>query len=46
MASNVLIDKDEQGVKIVITKHRSIIGSVIYLIVSRPDIMFRISMCA
>lgn len=40
MTSNVLLDKDEQGVEIDITNYRGIIGSLLYLTTSWPDIMF------
>ncbi|XP_050886422.1 uncharacterized mitochondrial protein AtMg00810-like [Lathyrus oleraceus] len=46
MASNVLIDKDEKGVDFDITMYRGIIGSLLYLITSRPNIMFSEYMCA
>lgn len=45
MASNLLLDKDEQFVKIDISKYRGIVGSSLYLITSRPYIMFSECMC-
>lgn len=46
MASNVLIKKDENGVEIDITKYRGIIGSLLYLTTSVPNIMFCVCICA
>lgn len=46
MASNVLIDKNEQGIKINITKYRGIIGSLLYLNVSGTNITVSVCMCA
>lgn len=46
MALNILIDKDENGVKTEITKYRGIIRSLIYLTTSRPDIIYSVCMCA
>lgn len=41
-----LLNKYEQGVKMDITKYRGIIGSLLHLTTSRPDIMLSICMCA
>lgn len=46
MSLNMLIDKDENTVEIDITKYRGIIRSLLYLIVSRPCIMFSVYMFA
>lgn len=46
MALNVLIDADENGLKIEIIKYRGIIESLLYVIASRHDIMFSLYMCA
>lgn len=46
MASNVLIDKDEIGVEIDITKYRGIIGFLLYLTTNMPYIMFSVCMCS
>lgn len=46
MASNVLIDKDDNGVDFKITKYRGIIGSLLYLMASKTYIMFSLCMCA
>ena len=45
MDTNLLIDKDEEGVEIGITKYRGIIGSLLYLTVIMPDIMLSVCMC-
>jgi len=37
---------DENGKNINITKYRGMIDSFLYLIVSRPDIMFCVCVCA
>lgn len=42
----MLINKDENGMKIDITKYRGIIGSLVYLMISRPNVMFSVCMCA
>src|ERR1044072_1718609 len=41
MGSGTYVDQDESGIPIDITKYRVMIGSLLYLTVSRPDIMFR-----
>jgi len=40
------LDKDETGQSIDIKKYRGMIGSLLYLSASRPDIMFSVCMCA
>lgn len=45
MASNMLIYKDENKVEMDINKYRGIIWSLIYLIVSGPNIIFSVCMC-
>ena len=40
------LDHDEAGIPIDETKYRGLIGSLLYLIASRPDIMFVVCMCA
>ncbi|WVZ62398.1 hypothetical protein U9M48_012154 [Paspalum notatum var. saurae] len=40
MATNTKLDPDESGIKVDQTLYRSMIGSLIYLCASRPDIMF------
>jgi hypothetical protein len=46
MATNAHLDLDEGGDPIDLKLYRSMIGSLLYLIASRPDIMFSICMCA
>ncbi|KAK2403095.1 putative mitochondrial protein [Trifolium repens] len=46
MASTCALSKDEKGKDVEITKYRGIIGSLLYLTASRPDIMFSVCMCA
>ncbi|KAK2415783.1 hypothetical protein QL285_038238 [Trifolium repens] len=46
MASTCALSKDEEGKDVEITKYRGIIGSLLYLTASRPDIMFSVCMCA
>ena len=46
MASNGHLDLDEGGNPIDKTLYRSMIGSLLYLTASRPDIMFSVCMCA
>ncbi|KAK8942669.1 hypothetical protein KSP39_PZI009511 [Platanthera zijinensis] len=46
MASAMSLDKDEKGKPFDETKYRSIIGSLLYLTASRPDIMFSTCVCA
>ena len=40
------LDKDENGKSIDITQYRGMIGSLLYLTASRPDIMFATCICA
>jgi len=40
------MDLDEKGQAIDFTKYRGLIGSLLYLIASRLDIMFSVCMCA
>ncbi|WVZ85247.1 hypothetical protein U9M48_032194 [Paspalum notatum var. saurae] len=40
MATNTKLDPDESGIKVDQTLYRSMIGSLLYLCASRPDIMF------
>jgi hypothetical protein len=46
MATNAHIDLDEGGKSVDLKLYRSMIGSLLYLTVSRPDIMFIVCMCA
>ena len=44
--SNGHLDLDEEGKMVDQTLYRSMIDSLLYLIASRPDIMFSVCMCA
>ena len=46
MATITKLDKDEQGINVDIKFYRSMIGSLLYLTASRPDIMFSVCLCA
>ena len=46
MATTTKLDKDEQGKDVDIKLYRSMIGSLLYLCASRPDISFSICLCA
>ena len=46
MATTTKLDKNEQDINIDIKLYRSMIGSLLYLMVSRPDIMFSVCLCA
>jgi hypothetical protein len=46
MSSNGHLDLDEGGKPVDQTLYRSMIGSLLYLTASRPDIMFSMCMCA
>ena len=46
MSTSTKLDKDEKGKSIDQTKYRGMIGSLLYLTASRPDIMFSVCMCA
>ncbi|XP_050919709.1 secreted RxLR effector protein 161-like [Lathyrus oleraceus] len=44
MGSGTYVDQDESGV--FITKYQGMIGSLLYLMASHPDIMFSVCLCA
>ncbi|KAJ1704150.1 hypothetical protein LUZ63_003929 [Rhynchospora breviuscula] len=46
MGKSANIDADEKGKPIDITLYRGIIGSLLYLTASRPDIMYAVCICA
>ncbi|WVZ84823.1 hypothetical protein U9M48_031810 [Paspalum notatum var. saurae] len=46
METNVKLEADESGIKVDQTLCRSMIGSLLYLCASRPDIMFSVCLCA
>ncbi|GKE15876.1 retrovirus-related pol polyprotein from transposon TNT 1-94 [Tanacetum coccineum] len=46
MSSDTKLTKDEECESVDYTKYRGIIGSLLYLMASRPDIMFSVCLCA
>ena len=46
MPTNLKLSKDESGKGVEETLYRSMIGSILYLIASRPNIAFNIGVCA
>ena len=46
MPSSFYMDADSAGKSVDQTKYRGLIGSFLYLIASRPDIMFAVCLCA
>ena len=46
MIDRTKLDEDLSGIMIDQTKYRSMIGSLMYLTASRPDILFAVCMCA
>jgi len=46
MATTTKLDKDDQGKCVDIKLYRNMIGSLLYLTASRPDIMFSVCLCA
>ncbi|GJZ99491.1 retrovirus-related pol polyprotein from transposon TNT 1-94 [Tanacetum coccineum] len=46
MSSDTKLTKDEECESVDSTKYRGIIGSLLYLTTSRPDIMFSVCLCA
>ena len=46
MSSSIKLDKDEHGKVVDTTKYRGMIGSLLYLTASRPDILFSVDLCA
>ena len=46
MSTSIKMDKDEKGKSVCQKLYRSMIGSLLYLTASRPDIMFSVCMCA
>jgi hypothetical protein len=45
MGISTKLDMDENGKNIDITKYQGMIGSLLYLIVSRPNIFFSVCLC-
>jgi hypothetical protein len=46
MATNCYLDNDERGKKVEETRYRAMIGSLLYLMASKPDIMLFVFLCA
>jgi hypothetical protein len=46
VATNIRLGKDEAGKSVDISLYRAIIGSLLYLTASRPDIMHAVCLCA
>ena len=46
MSASSIIDKDEKGKSVDQKLYRGIIGSLLYLTASRPDIVFSVGICA
>ena len=46
MATATKLDQDDPGKSVDITSYRGMIGSLLYLTASRPDIMFSTCLCA
>nr|GEX61668.1 copia protein [Tanacetum cinerariifolium] len=46
MSTKTKLIKDEEGESVDNTKYRGMIGSLLYLKASRPDIMFNVFLCA
>ncbi|XP_074592467.1 secreted RxLR effector protein 161-like [Curcuma longa] len=46
IGTNAKQDKDEEGKEVDSKTYRSMIGSLLYLTASRPDILFAVGMCA
>ena len=46
MSTGCYLDKDEFGQCVDEKQYRGMIGSLLYLSISRPDIMFSVCMCA
>ncbi|GJU26702.1 hypothetical protein Tco_1165323 [Tanacetum coccineum] len=46
MSTETKLTRDEEGESVDNTKYRGMIGSLLYLMASRPDIMFSVCLCA
>jgi len=45
MATSCYLDADEKGTSVEQTKYRGLIGSLIYLTATRPNIVYRVCLC-
>ena len=45
MSTTIKLDKDEKGKEVDIKTYRDMIGSLLYLTASRPNIMFSVCLC-
>ena len=46
IATNCLMDADEARQQVDLTKYRGLIGSLLYLTTSKPNIQFGVCLCA
>ena len=46
MSTTIKLDKDEKGKEVDIKTYRGMIGFLLYLTASRPNIMFSVYLCA
>ncbi|GJU73479.1 hypothetical protein Tco_1264884 [Tanacetum coccineum] len=46
MSTKIKLTKDDEADSVDCTKYRGMIGSLLYLTASRPDIMFSVCLCA
>ena len=46
MSSSIKLDMDEKGKSVNSTMYRGMIGSLLYLTASRPNIMYSVCLCA
>ncbi|XP_073139077.1 secreted RxLR effector protein 161-like [Henckelia pumila] len=46
MSASIKLDKDEGGISVDATIYRGLIGSLLYLTASKPDIVFAVCLCA
>ena len=46
MSTSTMLDSDEKGKSVDIKLYKSMIGSLLYLTINRPDIMFSVFVCA
>ena len=46
MAPLLTLEKDSNGKSVIVTLYKGMIGSLLYLTATRPDIMYSIGLCA